>query len=120
MRKSIFVSVSAAMALTLMPATAQPTKPATPTTKSGQANPSTAEFDKQAAQLQENINKMHEQMSKIQKTPDPQERQRLMQEHWMTMQNSMGMMHGMGGGRMMRGDGMRSGMGSGMGHGMMG
>jgi hypothetical protein len=42
-------------------------------------------------------------MSKIQQTQDPQERQRLLQEHWTTMQASMGMMYGMWGPGMMGG-----------------
>lgn len=39
--------------------------------------------------------KMNEQMSKIQQTQDPQQRQRLLNEHWSTMQNAMGTMQGM-------------------------
>ncbi|MGZ5781113.1 MAG: hypothetical protein ACXWIN_09180, partial [Burkholderiaceae bacterium] len=51
----------------------------------------------------------------------PQERQRLLQEHWTTMQSAMMTMHGMGGPGMMGGgsSGMMGGS-SGMGGGMMG
>ena len=50
------------------------------------APPSVAEM--RARQL-----KMQEQMKQIRQTRDPQERQRLMREHWQTMQESMQMMH---------------------------
>lgn len=63
--------------------------------------PNVAEFDKQAAQVQENIKVMQEQMDKIRQTQDPQARQKLLQEHWATMQSGMGMMHGMWGPGMM-------------------
>ena len=54
-------------------------------------------------------------MEKIQQTQNPQERQRLLQEHWATMQSAMQLMHGMGG------PGMRGGgAGVGPGPGMMG
>jgi hypothetical protein len=45
-----------------------------------------AEYDKQMAQAQENMKKMQEQMDKIRQTQDPQERQKLLQDHWATMQ----------------------------------
>ncbi|OUM00783.1 hypothetical protein [Variovorax sp. JS1663] len=54
--------------------------------------------------------RMQEQMNKIAQTPDPQERQRLMQEHWQGMYQSM---------QTMRGRGWMSGGGM-MGPGMMG
>src|SRR5688572_6792547 len=67
--------------------------------KSAQAQqpkaPDVAEFDKQMAQAQENMKKMYEQMDKIQQTKDPKERQKLVEEHWASMQNGMGMMQGM-------------------------
>ena len=79
-------------------------------------------------QAQENLQKMQAQMEKIRQTQDPKERQKLLQEHWNTMQGNMGMMHGMGmgmwGGGMMGGGHMMGGgmMGGGhmMGGGMMG
>jgi len=40
-------------------------------------------------------------MDKIRQTQDPQERQKLLQGHWATMQGNMQMMHGMGGAGMM-------------------
>jgi len=63
--------------------------------------PNVAEYDKQMAAIQENMKKMQEQMTKLQQTQDPQERQRLLNEHWTTMQNNMDMMHGMWGAGMM-------------------
>ncbi|KKX57822.1 MULTISPECIES: hypothetical protein [Pseudomonas] len=78
-------------------------------TQTQQQTPSVAEFDKQMAQAQETFKKMQAQMEKIQQTQDPQQRQKLLQEHWNTMQNGMSMMNGMwgpgmmGNGRMMGG-----------------
>jgi hypothetical protein len=54
-------------------------------------------FDKQMAKIQENIKLMNEQMTKIQKTQNPDDRQKLLNEHWKVMQDSMEMMHGMWG-----------------------
>lgn len=96
---------------TLAPAIAQ--QPAGKEPRAQQAAPETAEFDKQLSQMQENMNTMQRQMEKIQQTQNPQERQRLLQEHWATMQAAMQLMHGMAG------PGMRGG-GAGMGPGMMG
>jgi hypothetical protein len=47
---------------------------------------------------------MQEQMDKIDQTQDPQERQKLLQEHWATMQKGMDMMQGMMGNHMMGGN----------------
>ena len=77
-----------------MPVMAQQTNPADKGTQATQTAPNPAEFDKRMAQIQESMKKMQEQMSKIQQTQDPQERQRLLQEHWTTMRESMGMMSG--------------------------
>lgn len=83
-----------------------------PTGKSPEAKPSAPsveEFDKQMGQPQETMKKMQEEMDKIPQTQDPQERQKLLQEHWAAMQNAMGMMRGpmmgmgMMGGHMMGG-----------------
>ena len=73
-----------------------------------------AEVDKQAVRMQALIEKMNGQMSKIQATKDPAERQKLLQEHWTTMQEGMSLMRG---GMMSGGPGM--GMGMGMGGHMM-
>jgi hypothetical protein len=78
-----------------MLATAQQTGAPSKGAQARQEAPNPAEFDKRMAQMQENIKKMQEQMSKLQKTQDPQERQRLLQEHWATMQSAMEMMDGM-------------------------
>ncbi|WP_310732623.1 hypothetical protein [Sphaerotilus hippei] len=48
--------------------------------------PNPAEFDKQLAQAREHMQAMQAQMDKIAKTQDPQERQRLLEEHWASMQ----------------------------------
>ncbi len=59
---------------------------------------------------------MQAQMDKIRQAKDPRERQRLLQQHWTTMQNTMSLMHGGWSGMMGPGGGM---MGPGGGH-MMG
>lgn len=100
--------LSAALAAMIFPAIAQ--QPAENAGETQQATPNPAEFDKQLMQVQENINTMQQQMDKIRQTQDPQARQRLLQEHWTTMQSSMQLMHGMGGPGMM-GGGAKRGMG---------
>src|SRR3546814_10710348 len=53
------------------------------------------------AKAQENLKRMQEQMSQIQKASDPAQRQKLMQEHQTMMQQGMHTMNGMRGGGMM-------------------
>jgi hypothetical protein len=66
-----------------------------------QQTPNVAEFDKHMSQAQETFKKMQAQMELIQQTKDPQERQKLLQEYWKTMQSGMSMMNGMRGPGMM-------------------
>lgn len=80
---------------------ADPTPAKSSTPQAQQQAPNIAEFDKQMAQAQENLQKMQAQMEKIRQTQDPKERQKLLQEHWNTMQGSMGMMNNMWGPGMM-------------------
>ena len=75
-----------------------------------------AEFDKQSIQIQENFKKMQEQMEIIRTTKNPQERQKLLKEHWATMQINSNLMGGMRGPGMM---GFVGGSGSRMGRGHM-
>lgn len=79
-----------------------------------QGEPRTAstpgEFDTQAAQVRESIDKMQAQMDRIRQTQDPAERDRLLQEHWVAMQSAMRMLHDMNGPGMGGGPGMRGGM----------
>jgi len=84
-----------------MPVVAQQTSPAEKGAQATQIAPNPAEFDRRMAQIQENMKKMQEQMAKIQQTQDPEERQRLLEEHWTTMRESMGMMSGIWGPGMM-------------------
>jgi hypothetical protein len=103
--KPVHVAAWAVLGLLLQPAFAEETKPAAPTTQSQSAAPTPAEVDKQLAKMQELITKMNDEMTKIRQTQDPAERQKLLQEHWATMQNAMTLMHGtwgagMGGGMM--------------------
>lgn len=116
MKSTILVAtLAAAIAVVTMPALAQQNKAADKTAQAKPKVTTPSEFDKQLPQMQENMNKMQEQMEKIRQTQDPQERQRLLQEHWSTMQSAMALMHGMGGPGMMGGPGVgRPGMGGGM------
>ena len=100
MKKTILVAAMSAVLLSASPVFAQ----SAPTDKGTQVKssvPTVAEFDKQMAQAQENMKKMQELMDNIRQTQDPQERQKLLQDHWATMQGNMQMMHGMGGAGMM-------------------
>lgn len=111
--KKMVVAVIVGLALSgqLVPATADAQSTQTKKAAPAQA-PNTAEFDKQLAQVQEQMKAMQAQMDQIRQTQDPQERQRLLQQHWATMQSAMNAMHGLWGPGMM-GYGM-------MGPGMMG
>lgn len=64
--------------------------------------------DKAAAQMQDHMKKMQDIMARMQKTTDPAERKKLMDEHTKAMQEGMQTMRGMGGGTMqgMMGGGM--------------
>ena len=64
------------------------------------------------AQTQDNMNKMQQQMDKIRATKDPKARQKLMEEHMQTMQQTMKMMRGAGGAAA-SGQGEHGGMGKG-------
>lgn len=75
-----------------------------------------AEFDKQSSQVQANFKKMQEQMNVIRTTKNPQERQKLLEEHWTTMQANSNLMDGMWGPGMM---GCCGGPGNRMGRGHM-
>ena len=91
------ILAATALASTLVFAQQPPAASPPPGTKPPQSAPNPAEFDKQLAQVQSNIQKMQEQMARLGQTKDPQERKRLLQEHWTTMQAAMAAMHGLGG-----------------------
>jgi hypothetical protein len=61
-------------------------------------SPTPAEQEKAYQQymekMQAHMKLMQEQMTKIQQSKDPKERERLMQEHWTAMQDGMKWMHG--------------------------
>ena len=101
MNKSALFSAVALLALNpLLTLAQQPsTSPPASAAQAPAAGPTTAEWDKQYAQMQKQMAEMNEQMRRIQETKDPQERQRLMQEHWNTMQGAMRSMHRMWGGQ---------------------
>jgi len=101
-----YASTAALIALATSVALGQQTAPAT--VPESQAKPTLSmpeEYDKQLAKMQAEMTKMQEQMRRIQQARDPQERQRLLQDHWTSMQNMMTLMHGsnQAGGHMMGG-----------------
>jgi hypothetical protein len=70
---------------------------------SHEAGESQEKWEHYIEQWQGRMNTMHEQMDRIHQTQDPQERQRLLEEHWVTMDQQMRdmrMMEGMTGGMM--------------------
>jgi phage shock protein A len=87
------LAFNAQLTLAQQPSTSPPASAA----QAPAAGPTTADWDKQYAQMQQQIEQMNQQMRKIQETKDPQERQRLMQEHWNRMQSTMRSMHRMWG-----------------------
>jgi len=92
MKASMLAFTLVAMAATFQPALAQasgqPGK--APQVQTPAVNP--ADFDKQLSQVRDAMQRMQEQMNKLAQTKDPQERQRLLQEHWTTMQATMSVM----------------------------
>ncbi|RQP27055.1 hypothetical protein [Burkholderia ubonensis] len=83
-------------------------------------SPNTASFDKNLARFQEQMSVMNAQMDQIRKTQDPQARQKLLQQHWDSMQSAMNTMRGMWEPGMMGYGGMGPGMMGRGGPGMMG
>ena len=73
--------------------------------------PDVKTFDQRLAEAQVHMQRMQEQMDRLRKTQDPLERQKLLQDHYQSMQNAMGAMHGMWGPGMMGGQGMMHGPG---------
>lgn len=118
MIKPLLFATVAALSVSAFPATAQ-----TATPSQRKAATTDAEADQFYGAMQERYRLMQEQMQKIRQTRDPAERRRLMQEHWQTVHEGVGMMgsgYGWGHG-MMGGYGMGPGMGGyGMGFGMGG
>ncbi len=94
MKPLITLGLAAALAMPA-PALFAADAPADAGGQTKQEAPGTTDFDKQKAQVQENMRAMQEQMDRIRQTEDPQARQKLLQDHWTTMQNNMQMMHGM-------------------------
>ena len=97
--KTTLLAAAALTALLTQSAFGQQT-PAAPTDPRAQQTPSAAELDKQYARLQEQMKQMQDQMAKLAQTQDPQERQRLLQQHWASMQTAMTAMHSAWGGMM--------------------
>lgn len=122
MKRLIPLAIAAALAASTPLVFAADAPPAPTSAQGKQAAPDIAEFDKQMAQMQDNMKKMQAQMEQIRQTRNPQARQKLLAEHWTTMQGNMQLMHDlwgpgmmgccMGGGMMvqgMTGPGMMSG-----------
>ncbi|WP_242684423.1 hypothetical protein [Paraburkholderia hospita] len=97
--KKLLVAMAAGLAL-ISPVLQAASKGA-PQSSSKPQPPGAAGFDKNLAQLQEQMRTMQAQMDQIRKTQDSQERQKLLEQHWATMQGAMTIMHGMWGPGMM-------------------
>lgn len=104
--KDHFVAVITAAMLTAVPwaAQAQTAKP-----PKSSVVPDVKTFDQRLAEAQVHMQRMQEQMDRLRKTQDPLERQKLLHDHYQSMQNAMGAMHGMWGPGMMHGPGMMGG-----------
>ena len=107
--KKLLVAMAVGIALTSPVLQAASKDTTAPQSRSKTPPAGAAEFDRNLAQLQEQMKTMQAQMDQIRKTQDPQERQKLLEQHWATMQSAMTIMHGMWGPRMM-GHGMGPGM----------
>jgi len=117
--KKFLVAMAAGIALASAVSQAASKDTSAPQSSSKSQPPAAAEFDKNLAQVQEQMKTMQAQMDQIRKTQDPQERQKLLEQHWATMQSAMTIMHGMWGPGIM-GHGMGPGMMGGAGPEMMG
>ncbi|MBB5502418.1 hypothetical protein [Paraburkholderia sp. MM5384-R2] len=115
--KDLVFAIAICTALTSPMLLAASKDTATPQSASKTQSPDTAAFDKSLAQFREQMKTMQAQMNQIRQTQDPQERQKLLQQHWATMQSAMTTMRGMWEPGMMGYDGRGPGM---MGPGMMG
>ena len=97
MNRFFAAAVTVVLVGVLEPALAQPVKPAPAASQVPPRMMTPAEFDKRLEQMNQHMDQMRSQMDKIAKTQDPQERQRLLQEHWNSMHEAMGLMRGMWG-----------------------
>ena len=102
------IAVAAASCLTALPGAAQPKAADSAASSSA---PDVKAFDQQSAEFQAKAKLMEQQMEALRQTQDPQQRQKLLEEHWATMRSAMSLMHGMWGPGMMGGPGMRGGAG---------
>jgi len=93
MKKALLTAVLSIAVLSGIPVLVQSAETADKSPKAELIAPNVQDFDKQMAQSQEYMRKMEEQMNNIRQTKDPQERQKLLQEHWTTMQENMQLMH---------------------------
>ncbi|HET8697355.1 MAG TPA: hypothetical protein VFO94_07720 [Gammaproteobacteria bacterium] len=93
MKTPLLYAAAIAAAMLTQPALAQ--QPASP---APQTAPAPSEVDAQVAKMQALMTQMNDQMSKLAQTTDPTERQKLMQEHWTTMQSAMTLMQDAWGG----------------------
>ena len=112
MKTSILVAAVVACTLAVPIASAQD--------KAAPAKPAMSmPMDAQMSQMQANMTEMQAQMDKIHATTSPKERQKLMQAHMQTMQESMALMRSMSK-PMTMDDGPGGGMAMGSDKGMMG
>ena len=95
MKKAILTAMLSAVVLSGTPTPGHAADTADNGVQVEQPAPDVQDFDKQMEQAQQYMAQMQEQMDNIRETQDPQMRQKLLQEHWATMQKNMQLMHGM-------------------------
>lgn len=95
MKKSVLITVLTVLALSAAAVLAQPSASTDIQSQAKMSESNLNEFDAQMAKAQENMKKMQEQMDKISQTKDPREQQRLLQEHWTSMQSNVQVMRDM-------------------------
>ena len=94
MRRFLQITAAAVISLLMQPAFAQQPAAGTKAAPPVQPAPRPEEVDKHFAKMQERMATMQAQMDRIRQAKDAKERQRLMQQHWTTMQDTMTLMHG--------------------------
>lgn len=100
MKRNLTCLALAALAVLVVASPATHAQTATKTAAAPTA-PDVKAYDQRLAEAQAQMKRMQEQVDRLRQTQDPQERQKLFQDHYAAMQNAMTAMHGMWGPGMM-------------------
>lgn len=93
MKKTTLAIAVAAFMVSAGPVWAQSGSGSPTTAESASTAPDVADFDKRMETVQANMRKMEDQMKEIQAAKDTDTRERLLQEHWDVMRDTMRLMH---------------------------